>query len=341
MSRNKKKFDIGNNFDNMFKPTSPSNNLKRNPVVNINIENLVPFKNHPFKLYEGERFSDMIESIKENGIIMPIIVRPVDGQIYEILSGHNRVEAAKSAELESVPVIIREDLNDEEALLIVTETNLIQRSFTDLSHSERATVISVHHDTIKNQGRRTDLINDIENLLKNDANPSKNEDFETFRHHGEKFNSDKKVAEKYALSSRSISRYLRINKLVKELKGYVDREDISILAAVELSYMTNQNQCDLVEILSENSKFKIDIKKAGLLRELSKESKLTPTIIEDILSGASIKKRNRASLPVQSFKLKGKLLSKYFKLGDTTEKIEAELITALEFYRAHNNSNGN
>ncbi|MDR2729214.1 MAG: ParB N-terminal domain-containing protein, partial [Chitinispirillales bacterium] len=104
----------------------------------LSIDALVPFANHPFKPYEDSRFDDMVRSIKELGVIVPVIVRPKEDGIYEILSGHNRVNAAKQAGLAEVPVIIKENLTEEEASLIVTETNLVQRSFADLSHSERA-----------------------------------------------------------------------------------------------------------------------------------------------------------------------------------------------------------
>jgi len=129
----------------------------------INIEKLIPFANHPFKLYEGQRFTDMVESIRTNGILSPIIVRSTDGGKYEILSGHNRVNAAREAGLTEVTAIVKVGLTDEEALFIVTETNLVQRSFADMKHSERAAALSVLYDAMKKQGYRSDLIEEIEN----------------------------------------------------------------------------------------------------------------------------------------------------------------------------------
>jgi ParB family chromosome partitioning protein len=334
---NKKKFDFDDNFKKMFSSTtlSPNNQNISNGITNIAINQLVPFKNHPFKLYEGERFTDMVESVKENGVIIPIIVRPLDDGIYEILSGHNRVEAAKSAEFETIPGIIREDLNDDEALLIVTETNLIQRSFVDLSHSERAAALAVHNNALKNQGKRTDLIKEIENLLKNSENISNNADFETYSPMVNKLNSHEKTAQSYGLNRGTVARYLRVNKLIGELKNRVDNEEISIRAAVELSYISIKEQSDLFKILNENEEFKIDIKKSELLREYSNNKNLTSKIIRDILSGTPLKKRNRASLPVQSIKIKGKVLSEYFQPEQKPDEIEAEIIEAIKFYRAH------
>ena len=354
---NQKKFDLSGNFKNMFKATDPNNQNISKGTANVEIDRLVPFKNHPFKLYEGERLSDMVESIKANGIITPVIVRPIDEESYEILSGHNRIEAAKAAGLETVPVIIRNDLSDDEALLVVTETNLCQRSFSDLSHSERAAALAVHHGAIKNQGRRTDLINEIENLLKNTENISNDAGFETSSqcatklparektgqfeasaHIAPKLTAREKIGQKYGLSKDTVARYLRINKLPQFLKDCLDGDRIPFLAAVTLSYMAEADQYDLIDIIKDNQNLKIDIKKANLLREYSENKKLTPKHIKDILSGVAFKKKNRTALPVQSLKIGGKILSKYFKPEQKPEEIQAEIIEAVEFYRAHKNT---
>jgi len=133
-------------------------NKDNNGTIILNINTLIPFENHPFKLYEGDRLDDMVESIKNFGIIVPIVVRKKDNK-YQILSGHNRANSAKIVGLSEVPAIIKENLTEEEATLIVTETNLMQRSFTDLLHSERATVIATRHNAMKRQGIRTFLFN--------------------------------------------------------------------------------------------------------------------------------------------------------------------------------------
>ena len=201
-----------------------------NPGDNINmlmIDLLIPYSNHPFKLYEGERFSDMVESIKVNGVITPIIVRPIDShdEQYEILSGHNRVEAAKAAGLEIVPALIREDLSEDEALLVVTETNLIQRSFAALSHSERAAALTVHYDAVKNQNKRTALINEINELL----NADNTDEINAFGLLDQKASSREITAGKYGLAPRSVGRYIRLNKLHKSLLDRVDKEEIGYI----------------------------------------------------------------------------------------------------------------
>jgi len=320
-------------YDDIF--GTDSENTKT--LMEIAPSNLQPFKNHPFKLYEGQRFSDMVESIKANGILVPIIVRPIDSESYEILSGHNRVEAAKTIGLETIPAIIRGDLTDDEALLVVTETNLIQRSFADLSHSERAAALAIHHEAVKNQGRRTDLITEIENLLKNSENISNDAEVETSGRFVQKLDSRDSTGDKYNLNGRAVARYIRLNSLVEPLKKLVDDDKIPFFAAIELSYISEQNQFNLVDCLNINPKVNIEIKKAKLLREFSESDKFSPAVIENVFSGkiTAPKKKNRTSLPVQSLKIKGKILSKYFKPEQKPEEIQAELIEALEFYRAH------
>ncbi|NLP18146.1 MAG: ParB N-terminal domain-containing protein [Firmicutes bacterium] len=161
------------NMRDLFNLPDEDDNLANSNIKEAEISRLKPFGNHPFRLYEGERLDDMVESIKEHGILMPLIVRPViidleDKDVgkydYEILSGHNRANAAVLAGLEKVPIIVKEGLTDEEAMLVVTETNLIQRSFAELSHSEKAKILTVRHKAIKEQGQKTDLIKEIESL---------------------------------------------------------------------------------------------------------------------------------------------------------------------------------
>lgn len=186
-------------------------------VSTLKVEQLASFPNHTFKLYEGARLDEMVESIKNFGVIVPIVVRK-KGLKYEILSGHNRVNAAKIAGLTEGPSIIKEGLAEEEATLIVTETNLMQRSFTDLVHSERAAVIATRHSAMKSQGVRTELFNEIEKLSKAPNLPT----LETSSPLDTKLDSKKEIGEEYRLSRASVARYLRVDKLSDVLKNMVD-----------------------------------------------------------------------------------------------------------------------
>jgi ParB family chromosome partitioning protein len=298
---------------------------------------LVPFKGHPFKLYEGKRFEDMVKSIGDFGIIQPIIVRPykTDDKLFEILAGHNRWNVAIYLKLPEVPVNIMDGLNDEEAMLIVTETNLMQRSFADLSHSERALVLAKHHEALKSQGKRVDLIEEIKILLYADEIS----DEETFRHSGEKLNSDTKTGMEYGLSGRSVSRYLRINKLNEDLKKMLDEERVSFLAGVELSYLSEDNQIYLVDILN-NSKYKIDTKVACKLRQLQKLGKLNESTMEKVLPG-EVNAPPKVTNILKGVKLKPKVIKKYFNEKQTEKEVEEIIDKALDYYFHQQKPNAN
>lgn len=309
-------------LDDMFGDSI--NTIEQENQTMIEISRLIPFENHPFKLYEGERFENMVRSIKEFGVIVPVIVRP-KGYDYEILSGHNRVNAAKAAGLLEVPVVIKENLEDEEAMLIVTETNLMQRSFSDMLHSERAAALSEHHKALSSQGKRTDLLKEIESLL----NADEIRDEETSSPVGKRLRTHEQIGESYNLSKNSIARYLRISKLVDELKEFVDSEEISIRAGVDLSYLLDEEQILIADILTSNE-FKIDMKKAETLRAFSEGKKLNEETAYSILSG-ELSKKPKANKPAP-IKLKPKLINRFFNAEAKQTEIEEVIEKALELY---------
>ena len=135
----------------------------KNAVKQIPCDMLHPYHNHRFELYTGERLEDMVESLKENGVLSPIIVQPIDNG-YEILIGHNRWNASKIAGLPTVPAIIKEGLSEEDAEMYVIESNLIQRGFDNLKISEQAAVIAQRHNEMFSQGKRNDIIRELKIL---------------------------------------------------------------------------------------------------------------------------------------------------------------------------------
>lgn len=145
-------------FDDLFQlngesqPEQAASKPTTQPQCEIPIDSLTPFKKHPFRLYTGERLDDMVESIRQHGVLIPIIVRRTDG-ILEILSGHNRTNASKLAGRTTIPAIVHDNLSDADAWVYVIETNLLQRSFADMSHSEKAAVIALHHSKLFSQGK--------------------------------------------------------------------------------------------------------------------------------------------------------------------------------------------
>lgn len=291
-------------------------------ATTLKLDQLKPFENHPFRLYEGERLIEMVESIKNFGVIVPIVVRK-QGLKYEILSGHNRVNAARDAGLKEVPSIVKEGLSEEEATLIVTETNLMQRSFSDLFHSERAAVVATRHSAMKSQGIRTDLLNEIEKLSKAPSH----DDNSTSRLLGEKLSSDKEVGNEFGISPRNISRYLRINDLNSELKNHIDEGKIGLYAGVDISYMSAENQEMVEAIISENT-FKVDMKKAGMLRKFDQEGKLNWDAAKSIISGEALKGPEKP----KAFKVQPSIISKYFKPTQKGKDIEKIIEKALEMY---------
>lgn len=227
-------------------------------VQMIPVEQIRPFHDHPFRLYEGERLQDMVDSIRNHGVLSPVIVlKQNDG--YEMLAGHNRLNAAKIVGLKEVPAVVKNDLTDEEAYVYVIETNLIQRSFSELLPSERAVVLSERYEKISCQGRRNDIRREIEIL--NGRKPE-----ETCGHDVHKSKSRDSIGEEYGMTGRNIARYMRVNQLNEPLKELLDNGEIALVAAVDLSYLEEKEQ-DLVAEQVQWGGLKISSKMAKDFRE--------------------------------------------------------------------------
>ncbi len=315
----------------------PKTNSNR---AEMQLEKLIPFEGHPFKMYQGERLQGLVDSIKELGIILPVVVRPINNGNYEILSGHNRVNAARIAGHDTVPIIIKEGLTEEEANLIVTESNLLQRSFSDLSHSERAIALKRHYDVIKEQSKKTrveksqnpeikrklDFINEIETLSKA---PSLEVSGVLSQVATEKARPTEKVGQQYALSKDTVARYLRLQELIPPILQRVDNEDIAFITAVAISFLRSTEQEDLENVLCQK-KYNISMAKAIQLRTHSESSGLDTTKIEAILSG-EINKKGRTNKPI-GVKVKAKVISRFFKPEQNATEIQGVIEKALEMY---------
>ena len=171
-----------------------------NQVQQIPVERLVPYYKHPFQLYQGERLQDMVDSIQKNGILVPLVVRPCMGD-YEILVGHNRWNAAKLAGLSAVPAIVKSNLSEEEAEMYVIESNLMQRGFDNLKISEQAAVVALRRNQMFSQGKRNDIIRELQELEQPSRKP---------------LTADK-VGSEYGLSRNSVTRLVRIESLHPEM----------------------------------------------------------------------------------------------------------------------------
>lgn len=302
----------------------------RHGITELDIDILKPFPNHKFKQYEGQQLEDMVESVKALGIILPIIVWQTEDGTHTILSGHNRVNAAKIAGLTKAPVIIKTSLTLAEATLIVTETNLRQRSFADLSHSERAFCLAEHYNALKSQGKRNDLLNEIEFLL----NPHGNEENSTSPQIGTKSRTDEKIGQNYALSKNTVARYIRISNLIMPILEIVDCGNIGLSAAYEISFIENTELQQQVYDSMQSENFKLDMKKAELLRQYYESKKLTELTIHQILSGEMLKKPKSPKKP--QVKIKQSVISKYFTEQQSQKEIEETIEKALEMYFSQN-----
>jgi len=277
-----------------------------NGVEQIAIDSIKAFHNHPFHLYEGERLNDMVESIREHGVLNPVIVLKTDDG-YEMLSGHNRANAAKLAGLAEVPAIVKVGLSEAEAYVYVIETNLMQRSFTDLLPSEKAAVMAEQYDKTCCQGKRNDIIRELELL-------GGNETESTCGHNGHKLKSRDALAMEYGFSSRNAARYLRLNYLIQPFKNLMDENKIALLAAVDVSYLREEEQQILWNIV-ERQGLKVKPAYAEKLRKAS--GNLTEEKMAEILEALQVKHTDgNAGV---SFKLPKSICSKYFEGMDSKQ----------------------
>lgn len=186
-------------------------------VQMVSVDKIKPFHEHPFKLYEGERLDDMVESVREHGILSPVIVmKTADG--YEMLAGHNRHNAAKIAGLREIPALVKEGLSDEEVWIYVVETNVIQRSFSDLSVSERITVLSSRYDRVCGTKKREEIMEELR-ILNGDGG----------HHVHQQVKSRELIGQEYGMTGRNIARYIRCNQLIPAFKDMLDEGSLALM----------------------------------------------------------------------------------------------------------------
>lgn len=204
----------------------------RNGMTMLSIDSIKPFHDHPFHLYEGDRLDDMIESVRVHGVLNPVIVRTTE-EGYEMLSGHNRQNAARLAGLTEIPAIIKKDLPDEDAYVYVIETNLMQRSFSDLEISEKAAVLKERYDKVLYQRHRGKIMEEVARL---EGAPLKGG-------HGDHLLKNRdEVGKEYGLSGSSVGRLLKVNDLIKPLRNKLDNHSLDFKAGIQISFLTEEEQ---------------------------------------------------------------------------------------------------
>ena len=275
-------------------------NKKLKAPVNIPVSKIHPFEGHPYKVLDNEEMNTLIESIQQKGVISPIVVRPLENteDEYEIISGHRRLRASVKAGLETVPALIYAVSRDEAAIMLV-DSNLHREHILP---SERAFAYKLKMEAMSRQGQRTDL---------------------TCGQVGHKSRDDVSETE----SGRQVQRYIRLTYLIPELLDLVDEERIAFTPAVELSYLNEVEQADLVEEIRVCDATP-NLSQAQRLRAISREEGLTPEHIGEILAEEKANQREKIKIPAERIR-------KYFPKSYTTEQIEEAIIKICESrYRA-------
>jgi len=230
-------------FDDLFK-SSEQQDEKSNGIEFLPISKLQPFSKHPFKRHAPEKMRELADSIEERGVIVPILVRPLDSGMYEIVAGHNRVEASTLAGLDTVPCDIRE-MDDDTATILMVDSNLQRETVLP---SEKAWAYRYKLEAIKSQGKRNDL---------------------TSSQVGTKLRADEIIAENSQDSRNQIQRYIRLTHLIPQLLDKVDEKKLAFIPAVELSYLKEQEQKWLYSNLEREEYFGIPLALARKLKGIS------------------------------------------------------------------------
>lgn len=232
--------------------------IQNTKIDTVPISKLHPFANHPYKIRENAEMEELIESVKENGILTPLTVRAIGNEQYEIISGHRRLYAAQKAGLQSVPALIY-TMTKEEAAIALVDCNLHRENILP---SEKAFAYKLKMDALSKQGKRMDL---------------------TSSQLGTRLRSDEEIAQSTGESARQIQRYIRLTHLIPEILQYVDDGKIALTPAVELSYLTKQEQYDLFETM-ESEESTPSLSQAQRMKKLSQAGALTMDRIFDVMT---------------------------------------------------------
>ena len=298
--------------DSMFTTQEERDNAQRSYVTDLPTAEISDFPNHPFKVRMDESMTEMVESVKERGVLSPVLVRPMPDGGYQMVSGHRRKMAAELAELPTVPCIVRE-LTDDEAVIIMVDSNL-QRE--QVLPSEKAFAYKMKLDAMKRQqGTRTDLTSAT-----------------VLQKFGGK-TSRELLAEQSGESHEQIRKYIRLTNLVPELLDMVDNSvlkekdklQMALRPAVELSYLTEAEQKDLLETMTVEDCTPSHAQ-AIKMRDFSEKGKLNADVILSIMQE---EKPNQ----VEQFKIPQNRIDKFFPAGTPAQKIEDTIVKALELYR--------
>lgn len=284
-------------YDDIFSTEESRQEEQREQVQQIPIGELFPFKNHPFKVLDDDSMSDTVESVKQYGVLSPLIARPRPKGGYEIISGHRRQHAAELAGLETLPVIVRE-MSDDAAVILMVDSNL-QREH--ILPSERAFAYKMKLDAIKNQGARSDL---------------------TSPQVASKFRSDDEVAKGQGISGDTVRRFIRLTNLIPELLDMVDNKTVSFNPAVELSYLSPEQQQEVIRAMDDTQNFP-SVSQAKRIKKLAQDGTFTTETVVAIMG-------EEKKSELDTVTIKNDTLRKYFPRSYTPKQMEDTIIKLLE-----------
>ena len=283
-------------YDDIFETDESRAEKQLEHVQKISISELVPFKNHPFKVVDDEAMLRTTESIAQYGVLTPLIARPLEGGGYEIISGHRRAHAAELAGLTEVPVLVRQ-MDDDAATVLMVDSNL-QRE--NILPSERAFAYKMKLEAMKHQGKRTDL---------------------TYTQVAQKL-SVEKVGEESGVSKDTVRRFIRLTNLIPELLEMVDQKQISFNPAVELSYLAPEEQ-QIFMTAMEEIQAAPSLSQAQRLKKLAQEGNFTMDAAREIMS--EIKKGD-----LERVTFRNEQLRKYFPRSYTTQQMQDTILKLLD-----------
>lgn len=283
-------------YDDIFETDESRADSQLEKVQKIPISELVPFKNHPFKVVDDEAMLRTTESIAQFGILTPLIARPLEDGGYEIISGHRRAHAAEAAGLTEVPVIVR-DMDDDAAVCLMVDSNL-QRE--QILPSERAFAFKMKMEAMSHQGQRTDLTSvQVAPKLSTEV-----------------------IGESAGMSKDTVKRFIRLTNLIPELLDMVDQKQISFNPAVELSYLTPEEQQHVIEAM-DFTQAAPSLSQAQRLKKLSQEGGCTLEAMQEILG--EVKKGD-----LERVAFKSEQLRKYFPKSYSPKQMQDTIIKLLE-----------
>ena len=284
-------------YDDIFSTEESRQEEQREQVQQIPIGELFPFKNHPFKVLDDDSMSDTVESVKQYGVLSPLIARPRPKGGYEIISGHRRQHAAELAGLENLPVIVRQ-MDDDAAIILMVDSNL-QREH--ILPSERAFAYKMKLDAMKNQGTRSDL---------------------TSTQVVSKLRSNEKLGAENNQSRETVRRFIRLTNLTPELLDMVDNKTVSFNPAVELSYLSPEQQQEVIRAMDDTQNFP-SVSQAKRIKKLAQDGTFTTETVVAIMG-------EEKKSELDTVTIKNDTLRKYFPRSYTPKQMEDTIIKLLE-----------